>query len=133
MLLYCPVVTLDAYLDAMAQLGNAALRDEFFLCYRKPHGPATNDTLARWVKVVLHSSGVNLDTFTAHSCQSAPTSKAAATGVTVGEDFDGRTMVHLLSTFYNLLPKGYRGHRSIALDPSLHLDSFLNMILELNG
>ena len=77
----CPVATLDAYLDARAQLGNAALRDEFFLCYRKPHGPATNDTLARWVKMVLHSSGVNLDPFTAHSCQSASTSKAAATGV----------------------------------------------------
>ena len=77
----CPVATLDAYLDARAQLGNAALRDEFFLCYRKPHGPATNDTLARWVKMMLHSSGVNLDTFTAHSCRSASTSKAAATGV----------------------------------------------------
>ena len=77
----CPVATLDAYLDARAQLGNAALRDEFFLCYRKPHGPATNDNLARWVKMVLHSSGVNLDTFRAHSCRSASTSKAAATGV----------------------------------------------------
>ena len=77
----CPVATLDAYLDARAQLGNAALRDEFFLCYRKPHGPATNDTLARWVKMVLHSSGVNLDTFTVHSWRSASTSKAAATGV----------------------------------------------------
>ena len=77
----CPVATIDAYLDARAQLGNAALCDEFFLCYRKPHGPATNDTLARWVKMVLHSSGVNLDTFTAHSCRSASTSKAAATGV----------------------------------------------------
>ena len=77
----CPVATLDAYLEARAQLGTAALRDEFFLCYRKPHGPATNDTLTRWVKMVLHSSGVTLDTFTALSCRSASTSKAAATGV----------------------------------------------------
>ena len=79
MLLYAQWLPL--MLDARAQLGNAALHDEFFLCYRKPHGPATNDTLARWVKMVLHSSGVNLDTFTAHSCRSASTSKAAATGV----------------------------------------------------
>ena len=77
----CPVATRDGYLDARAQLGYAALHYEFFLCYRKPHGPATNDTLARWVKMVLHSSGVNLDTFTAHSCRSASTSNAAATGV----------------------------------------------------
>ena len=36
-----------------------------------------------YMKMVLHSSGVNLDTFSAHSCQSASTStsKAAATGV----------------------------------------------------
>ena len=77
----CPVATLDAYLNAKEKLENAALRDELFICYRKPHGPAIKDTLARWVNMVLHSSGVNLDTFSAHSCRSASTSKAAATGV----------------------------------------------------
>ena len=92
------MATLDDYLDARAKLGHAALRDELFLCYRKPYGPATNDTLARWMRMVLHSSGVNLDTFTAHSCRSA-----AATGVPV------------------------------CLDPSLHLDSLLKMLLELTG
>ena len=77
----CPVATLDAYLDVRAQLGHAAIHDELLLCYRKPHGPATSDTLARWVKMVLHSSGVNLDTFKAHSCRFASTSEAAGTGV----------------------------------------------------
>ena len=77
----CPMVTLDAYLYAREKLENAALHDELFICYRKPHGPTTKDTLPRWVKIVLHSSGVNLDTFSAHSCRSASTSKAAATGV----------------------------------------------------
>ena len=102
----CPVATLDAYLDARAQLGNAALHDELFLCYRKPYGPATNNTLARWVKMVLHSSGVNLDTFMAHSCRSAFTSKAAAT----------RTMVHLLYLLH-LLPKGYCSHWTFSWTP----------------
>ena len=77
----CRVATLHAYLDARAQLGHAALHGELFICYRKPHGPSTKDTLIRWARMVLHSSGVNLDTFTAHSCRSASTSKAAATGV----------------------------------------------------
>ena len=76
----CPVATLGFYLSAMEKLVNAALHDEFFLCYRNPHGPATRDTLARWVRMVLGSSGVNLDTFSAHSYRSAST-KAAASGV----------------------------------------------------
>ena len=100
----CPVATLDDYLDARAQLGNAALRDEFFLCYRKPHGPATNDTLARWVKMVLHSSGINLDTFTAHSCRSASTSKAAATGVPL-EKISMAGQWSTFSTFYTFYRK----------------------------
>ena len=79
----CPVATLGFYLSAREKLVNAALHDEFFLCYRNPHGPATRDTLARWVKMVLGSSGVNLDTFSAHSCRSASTSKAAASGVSL--------------------------------------------------
>ena len=79
----CPVATLGFYLSAREKLVNAALHDELFLCYRNPHGPATRDTLARWVRMVLGSSGVNLDTFSAHSCWSASTSKAAASGVSL--------------------------------------------------
>ena len=79
----CPVATLGFYLSAREKLVNGALHDEFFLCYRNPHGPATRDTLARWVRMVLGSSGVDLDTFSAHSCRSASNSKAAASGVSL--------------------------------------------------
>ena len=79
----CPVATLDSYINAREKLVNAALHDELLLCYRKPHGPPTNDTLARWVKTTLQYSGINLDTFTAHSCRSASTSKAATAGVSL--------------------------------------------------
>ena len=51
------------------------------LCYRKPHGPTTKDTLARWIRAILKLSGVDTDTFTAHSCISASTSKAMLSGV----------------------------------------------------
>ena len=43
----CPVATLDSYINARDKLVNAALHDELLLGYRKPHGPATNNTLAR--------------------------------------------------------------------------------------
>ena len=79
----CPVATPDSYINARENLVNAALHDELLLCYRKPHGPATNDTLARWVKMTLQYSGINLDTFAAHGCRSASTSKAATAGVSL--------------------------------------------------
>ena len=74
---------LDSYITAREQLVNAAIHDELLLCYRKPHGPATNDALARWVKTTLQYSGINLNNFTAHSCRSASTSKAAVAGVSL--------------------------------------------------
>ena len=52
-----------------------------FICYRKQHGPATKDTLTRWIRSVLKLSGVDTDTFTDHSCRSASTSKAMSSGV----------------------------------------------------
>ena len=77
----CPVATIESYIHARGELVNAEVHDEFLLCYRKPHGPATKDTLSRWVKLVLHQSGVDLNTFSAHSCRSASTSKATTSGV----------------------------------------------------
>ena len=82
----CPVALVESYLSARSQLPGADKHDEFILCFRKPHGPATTDTLARWVKTVLSLSGVNLfDSFTAHSCRSASTSKAKLHGVALLE------------------------------------------------
>ena len=77
----CPVATINQYLTAQATLANNELHDALLLCYRKPHGPATKDTLARWVHSILKLSGVNTDTFTAHSCRPASTSKAMSSGV----------------------------------------------------
>ena len=54
--------------------------------------------------MVLRSSGVNLDTFSAHSCRSASTSKAAASGVSL----ERILMVgqwSTLSTFYDYYRK----------------------------
>ena len=77
----CPVATINQNITAWATLANYELHDALLLCYRKPHGPTTKDTLARWVRSVLKLSGVDTDTFAAHSCRSAPTSKAMSSGV----------------------------------------------------
>ena len=53
----------------------------FFLTHQRPHHPATEDTIARWVKTVLHLSGVDIDIYKPHSCRSASTSHAKLAGV----------------------------------------------------
>ena len=96
--------TLASYLTAREKIVNAALHDELLLCYKKPHGPATNDTLARWVKTTLQYSGIDLDTFIAHSCMSASTSKAAVAGVSLQRILMARQW-STTSTFYKYYKK----------------------------
>ena len=58
-------------------------------------------SLTRWVKMVPHFSGVNLDTFTAHSCRSASTSKAAAIGVPLEKTWQGiRAIINIKKTTF---------------------------------
>ena len=49
--------------------------DEFFITHSKPYHPASKDTLARWVKDMLHFGGINSSHYAAHSCHSASSSK----------------------------------------------------------
>ena len=51
------------------------------VAHRRPHRPATKDTIAWWVKTVLHFSGVNIDIYKPHSYLSASTSYAKLAGV----------------------------------------------------
>ena len=56
--------------------------DAFFRTHRKPHHPASKDTIARWVKNVLQQiSGVNVDIYKPHSYRLASTSHAKLAGV----------------------------------------------------
>ncbi|XP_067215712.1 uncharacterized protein [Linepithema humile] len=50
-----------------------------------PHRPVTAQTLARWVKELLGSAGIDTSIFSAHSTRHASTSLAASRGVSVDE------------------------------------------------
>ena len=52
-----------------------------FLSYIKPHRPVSSSTIARWVKSVLTLSGINTESFSAHSTRAAALSAAARAGV----------------------------------------------------
>ena len=58
---------------------------KLFISYIKPHKPFSTDTLARWIKSVLASAGINTSVFKAHSVRGAATSHAYAKGVPVAE------------------------------------------------
>ena len=66
----CPVRLVQVYLGQRKSLSVAKPSDAFFLTHRRPHHPASKDTIARWVKTVLHLSGVNIDIYKPHSCRS---------------------------------------------------------------
>ena len=42
--------------------------------YQKPHGPASKDTVSRWLKLELKLAGIDTSTFSAHSTRAASTS-----------------------------------------------------------
>lgn len=77
----CPASTLKAYLDKTLNLRSD--HQVLFISFRKPHRPVTSQTLSRWVKSVLESSGIDTSLFTAHSTRHASSSKAFMSGVSL--------------------------------------------------
>ena len=47
-------------MEKRESLPSGAAFDAFFLTHRRPHHPAAKDTIARWVKTVLHLVGLIL-------------------------------------------------------------------------
>ena len=50
---------------------------QLLLIHRKPHGPASGDTVKRWVRECLELAGVDTSIFKAHSTRGASTSYAS--------------------------------------------------------
>ena len=55
------------------------------VAYKKPHRRASKQTIARWIKTVLHDAGVDTQIFSAHSTRAASTSAAQRSEVPVSE------------------------------------------------
>ena len=74
--------------------------DILFLCYAKPHGPASKDTLARWLKAILQDAGIT--DFTAHSFRSVASSAMAKAGVSIQDKMKkaGWTNAETFCKFY---------------------------------
>ena len=49
----------------------------------KPFGPVSRETISRWLKTVMSSSGIDLKSFSSHSIRSAVVSKAYQNAILV--------------------------------------------------
>lgn len=76
----CAALTLKQYLERTQPLRKMS-SNKLFLTYRKPHGPASKQTLSRWIKEILSSAGVDPASFGAHSTRHASTSAALRKGL----------------------------------------------------
>ena len=76
----CVVTMLEEYLKKTASV---RAKPQLLLCHAKLHGPASKDTIARWIKQVMSEAGIDTKVFKAHSTRSASTSAAKAADVLI--------------------------------------------------
>jgi site-specific recombinase XerD len=76
-----PVETIKTFMKATVAF-RSGTEDEIrlWVSVRPPQGPVTANTIARWIKNVLKESGIDTNTFSAHSTRSVAASQAARVG-----------------------------------------------------
>lgn len=79
----CPGKTLITYLQKTSSFRKDI--DSLFISSRKPHRAVGSQTLSRWIKDTLRDSGIDVNTFTAHSTRHASTSAAYSLGVSLDQ------------------------------------------------
>ena len=77
----CVVKTLEEYLQRTYQ--HRDKHSQLLLSYIQPFKPVSKETIARWVKVVLKSAGIDVAKYSAHSSRAASTSTCKAKGLTM--------------------------------------------------
>lgn len=95
----CVVDCLREYLTRTKDLRGKV--DSLFVCYSKPHGAASKDSIARWLKELLIKAGIT--GFDAHSFRSAASSELFRKGVPIDTILEkaGWSNAKTFHTFYN--------------------------------
>jgi len=77
--------------------------NNLILSFIKPHKPVKSSTISRWIKTVLHKSGIDIKHYTAHSVRSAAASKAKTNSVPLKDILDkcGWSNEKTFSKFYD--------------------------------
>ena len=77
----CVIAHLERYISLTQSVRGTS--DSLFISYCKPYKPVSRDTISRWVKHLLHESGIDIKTFSTHSTRAASTSKGCELGIPV--------------------------------------------------
>jgi len=77
---WCAMSCLTEYINRTRPFRQADC-DSLFISFTKPYSSVGAQTISRWIKSVLKSSGIDTSTFSSHSCRHASTSTAFAKGV----------------------------------------------------
>ena len=83
----CPKQTLLQYISQTESFRptDPGQKNNLFILYIKPHNPITPSSIARWITSMLKLTGIDTDTFKAHSVRSVSTSAAASVGLTTNQ------------------------------------------------
>lgn len=103
----CVHTALTAYLRRTLESRGGVTR--LFLTSKAPIRPASRDTIRRWVRQIMASSGIDVSKFAPHSVRSAATSRAASTlPLMTIINAIGWSSTSTFSTYYNkpLAPQG---------------------------
>ena len=79
----CPVATLKAYEERTVPVRGT--ESKLFLALIKPFKAVTSSMIARWLKSLLESAGVDTSVFNAHSVRGASSTAAANLGITTND------------------------------------------------
>ncbi len=76
----CIINVLKEYLTRTEKI---RIGDFLLISWRKPHKKVTKDTISRWIKETMTRSGINTETFQAHSTRAASTSAVVKKGASM--------------------------------------------------
>lgn len=99
----CPADTLITYISVTSNI-RSSNDDKLIITIKKPHHPATSQTIGRWIKETIGAGGIDTTVFSAHSTRHAATSAARRAGFSVDAirrtaGWSGQSKV--FASFYN--------------------------------
>ena len=97
----CVVCHLKEYICHTSSLREN--EQQLFVSLHKPHAAVTADTIAQWIRCVMHTAGINTQVFGANSSRSATTSKLYSLNVPIDTILaaGGWTNAKTFAKFYN--------------------------------
>ena len=103
-----PIACLKAYLIVTAsQRESEDQKSHLFLSYVSPHQVVKSCSIARWLKLVMEESGIDMNKFKAHSTRAAATSRVPLVGMTP-DDIAKLGDWSNVTTFYKFYKKDFQ-------------------------